>query len=81
MPPFKKTSTAGYPINRKRRTNIAKQVTELDHKNVALLKRYTSEFGQIENRKRNGNTPVSQRVVTRAIKRARILALIPFVRQ
>lgn len=68
-------------MNRKRRTNIAKQVRELDHKNVPVLKRYITEFGQLENRKRNGNTPVSQRVVAKAVKRARILALIPFVKQ
>lgn len=54
---------------------------ELDHKNVGLLKRYVTEFGQIEGRKRNGSTPVTQRVITRAIKRARILALLPFLKQ
>lgn len=76
----KKTPTGGYPV-KKRRIQSNRQMSEVDHKNTALLKRYLNEFGQIDNRKRNGNTPVTQRVITRAIKRARILALLPFVKR
>ena len=81
MTPPKKASKSGYPTNRKRRPHLTRKITEIDHKNLALLKRYTSEFGQIESRKRNGNAPVTQRMVATAIKRARILALLPFLKR
>lgn len=81
MPPRKKPSKGGYPTNRKRRAQITRSVKEVDHKNLALLKHYTSEFGQIEARKRSGNAPATQRMIATAIKRARILALLPFVKR
>ncbi len=83
MPPFraKPTKTAGYPTPRRRRPYLSRAVKEIDHKNIPLLKRYISEFGQIESRRRSGNAPVTQRMVTTAIKRARILALLPFVKR
>jgi small subunit ribosomal protein S18 len=81
MPTPRKASLGGYPVARKKRRKASQQVREVDHKNLALLNRYISEFGQIEGRKRSGNTPVTQRVLARAIKRARILALLPFVKQ
>jgi small subunit ribosomal protein S18 len=79
--PAKRVSKGGYPTNRKRRAHISRKVTEIDHKNLALIKRYTSEFGQIESRKRSGNAPATQRMIATAIKRARILALLPFVKR
>ena len=81
MPAPRKPSKGGYPVNRKRRAHISRQVREIDHKNLALLKKYTNEFGQIESRKRSGNAPATQRMVTIAIKRARHLALLPFVKR
>ena len=75
----KKMKKGGYPLNRKRRAQITRSVKEIDHKNIALIKRYTTEFGQIEARKRSGNAPSTQRMIATAIKRARILALLPFV--
>ena len=77
----KKVGKAGYPINRKRRAQITRSVKEIDHKNLALLHRYTSEFGQIETRRRSGNAPSTQRMIATAIKRARILALLPFIKR
>lgn len=79
--PIKKPSKGGYPTNRKRRAQITRKVLEIDHKNLALLKRYTTEFGQIEARKRSGNAPATQRMIATAIKRARILALLPFIKR
>jgi len=80
-PSGKAGAKAGYPTNRKRRAQITRKVTEIDHKNLALLKRYVAEFGQIESRRRSGNAPVTQRMIATAIKRARMLALIPFVKR
>lgn len=81
MPAPRKVSKGGYPVTRKRRAHITRQVLEIDHKNLALLKRYTNEFGQIESRKRSGNAPVTQHMIATAIKRARHLALLPFVKR
>lgn len=77
----KKASKSGYPVNRKRRAQITRNVKEIDHKNLALIKRYLNEFGQIETRKRSGNAPATQRMIATAIKRARLLALLPFVKR
>jgi len=80
-PTNRKQSKGGYPLNRKRRPQISRLVKEIDHKNIALIKRYTTEFGQIETRKRSGNAPSTQRMIATAIKRARHLALLPFIKR
>ncbi len=85
MPPRSKapskSSTASIGGGRKRRPQITRKVRQIDHKNVPLLKKYLNEFGQIEARRRSGNAPVTQRMIATAIKRARILALLPFVQK
>ncbi|HSI20523.1 MAG TPA: 30S ribosomal protein S18 [Verrucomicrobiae bacterium] len=75
-----KAAKGGYPVQRKRRPQVTRDTREIDHKNIALIKRYTNEFGAIESRRRSGNAPVTQRMLAQAIKRARILALLPFVK-
>lgn len=81
MPAPRKAIKSGYPVNRKRRAQITREVRELDHKNIALLKRYLNEFGALESRRRSGNAPVTQRMIATAVKRARILALLPFTKR
>ena len=51
----------------------------VDFKDVPLLKRYVSERGKILGRARTGICARHQRQVTKAIKRARFIALMPFV--
>lgn len=46
---------------------------------VDILNRFTSERGKIQPRSRNGLCAKHQRKLTRAIKRARYLALLPYV--
>ena len=54
-------------------------VKYVDYKDIELLKRYLNEQGKILPR-RITNVPAHfQRMLTRAVKRARHLALIPFV--
>lgn len=77
MPP-RRAIKPGYPVKRKRRPAITRAVTEIDHKNVALLRRYLNEFSGIQGRRKFGNAPVTQRMLAQAIKRARHLALLPF---
>lgn len=50
-----------------------------DYKDVELLKRHISESGRIKPRRQTGNCARCQRQLAREIKRARHLALLPFV--
>ncbi len=54
--------------------------TEFDYKNVKLLRQFITERGKIIGRSRSGITAKQQRSLTKAIKRARILALLPFAK-
>lgn len=54
-------------------------VAYFDYKDFKTLQRYTNQYGQIEQRKKTGLTESKQRQLARAIKRARHLALMPFV--
>lgn len=51
----------------------------IDYKNISLLRRFISEQGKILSRRTNRLTSKQQRLLTLAIKRARILALLPFL--
>jgi small subunit ribosomal protein S18 len=50
-----------------------------DYKDFKTLQRYVNQYGQIETRKKTGLTESKQRQLAKAIKRARHLALLPFV--
>nr|YP_009193431.1 ribosomal protein S18 [Takakia lepidozioides]UPM51693.1 ribosomal protein S18 [Takakia lepidozioides] len=51
----------------------------LDYKNINLLRRFISEQGKILSRRMNRLTSKQQRLMTIAIKRARVLASLPFL--
>ena len=51
----------------------------IDYKDTAKLKRYVSERGKILPRRITGNCAKHQRALTVAIKRARHVALMPYV--
>ncbi len=50
-----------------------------DYKDTKTLEKYINAYGQIESRSRTGLTETEQHSLARAIKRARHLALLPFV--
>ncbi len=54
-------------------------VAYFDYKDVKTLQRFVNAYGQIESRKKTGLTESQQRRLARAIKRARHIALLPFV--
>jgi small subunit ribosomal protein S18 len=54
-------------------------VPYFDYKDVKTLQRYVNGYGQIETRKKTGLTETQQRHLAVAIKRARHIALLPFV--
>jgi len=51
----------------------------LDYKDVELLSKFLTEQGKILPRRATGLTTKQQTKITKAIKRARILALLPFI--
>ncbi|MXW63464.1 MAG: 30S ribosomal protein S18 [Bacteroidetes bacterium SB0662_bin_6] len=51
----------------------------VDYKDIELLKRYLNEQGKILPRRITGVPQKFQRKLTRAVKRARHLAMLPFV--
>lgn len=54
-------------------------VPYFDYKDFKTLQRYVNQYGQIETRKKTGLTEAQQKRLAIAIKRARHLALMPFV--
>lgn len=54
------------------------KVEQIDYKDAAKLRRFTTERGKILPRRISGNCAKHQRQVTVAIKRARNIALLPF---
>ena len=56
----------------------ADKETAIDYKDVETLKKYVSERGKILPRRITGACTMHQREITKAIKRARIVALLPF---
>ena len=67
---------------RKRRkvcTFCVDKVEHIDYKEAAKLRRYLSERGKILPRRTTGTCAMHQRQLTEAIKRARQIALLPYV--
>ena len=67
------------PIKRKSCYFCKDKVEEIDYKNIAQLRRYVSEKGKIRNRRITGACRRHQRQVAVAVKRAREMALLPYV--
>ena len=55
------------------------KIDYVDYKEIALLKRFMNDRGKIMPARQSGNTARQQRMITQAIKRAREMALLPFV--
>ena len=58
---------------------FCKNEIDIDYKNLELLSRYVSSRGRIQSRRISGNCAKHQRKISREIKRARFLNLIPYV--
>ena len=67
------------PRDRSRCRFCREGLTAIDYKDVHLLQKLTTSQGKLFSRKRSGNCSKHQRQVTQAVKRARFLALAPFV--
>ena len=59
----------------------ANGITHIDYKEVDLLKKFISERGKILPRRVTGTSAKYQRQLTTAIKRARHMGLLPFIKE
>lgn len=69
-------------VNRKKKkvcVFCAEKVENIDYKDVARLRKFTSERAKILPRRITGTCAKHQRELTEAIKRARHVALLPFI--
>nr|YP_009496518.1 ribosomal protein S18 [Actinocyclus subtilis]AWT39231.1 ribosomal protein S18 [Actinocyclus subtilis] len=66
-------------INYKKKNLLLSFNQKIDYKNIDLLKLFITEQGKILPRRATGVTAQQQRKIAKAIKRARILSLIPFI--
>lgn len=57
----------------------ANNIKHIDYKDVALLKQFLNPSGRIISRKRNSLTSKNQRALANAVKRSRVMGLLPFV--
>lgn len=53
---------------------------KIDYKNIELLKKYITKFGKITPRYYTGVSLKNQKKLANAIKKSRIMALLPFVK-
>jgi ribosomal protein S18 len=56
-------------------------IKHIDYKDVEVLKKFINPFGRIVSRKRSGLTVGHQKEVAAAIKRARFMALLPYIQR
>ncbi len=63
----------------RKRLSPIKPEDPIDYKDVDLLRKFVTERGKILPRRITGLTSKQQRDLTTAIKRARLLALLPFI--
>ena len=75
----KRPSSATAPGRRKSCHFCKDKIAEVDFKNANQLRRYVSEKGKIRNRRITGACRRHQRQVAVAVKRAREMALLPYV--
>ncbi len=75
----KKTQKRFFPPRKKYCYFCAEKIAYIDYKDPELLRRFTTETGKILPRRMTGTCSYHQKQLTKAIKRARILALLPFV--
>ena len=57
----------------------AERTSDLDYKDVTRLRKFISERGKILPRRISGNCARHQRMLTTSVKRARVIAFLPFV--
>jgi small subunit ribosomal protein S18 len=76
----RKRPSAGGPGGRRKSCYFCKEkIEEVDYKNYNQLRRYVSEKGKIRSRRITGACRRHQEQIAVAVKRAREVALLPYV--
>lgn len=68
-------------VRKKPRSQYPLVKETIDYKNIALLTRFVSPQGKILSKRVNGLTAKQQRNVAKAVKNARLLGFLPFVKK
>lgn len=64
---------------RKRYCYFCKEnIEHIDYKDISLLRKFVSDKGKIRPKRSSGNCVQHQRMIAKAIKRAREIALMPY---
>lgn len=71
--------SAGGPGKRKSCYFCREKIDEVDYKNTGQLKRFASEKGKIRSRRITGACRKHQEQIAIAVKRAREMALLPYI--
>ena len=79
--PTKKKKKERRPARKKKCYFLVNGVEFIDYKDVRLLRRFMTDRGKITPRRVTGTSAKYQRKLAIAIKRARMMALVPFVRE
>lgn len=66
-------------ITQNKRLNYLKNKEILDYKDIDLLRQFISDQGKILSRRSTGLNAKQQKKITKYIKRARMLSLLPFL--
>jgi len=66
-------------LTSKQKASVIGYNQKIDYKDIDLLKLFITEQGKILPRRATGVTAQQQRKIAKAIKRARILSLLPFI--
>lgn len=75
-----RTRTRTMAFSRRKRCKFClDKVEDIDYKDINRLERFTTERGKILPSRISGACARHQRVLARAIKRARIIALMPYI--
>ena len=78
-------SATGSSVNLRQRRRFCyfckENINNIDYKNVSMLEKFISDKGKIRPRRSTGNCVQHQRKIAMAIKRARIIALIPYFKR
>ena len=69
------------PLRKKKCKFCIERVTHIDYKDFRRLRRFMTDRGKITPRRITGTCARHQRILATAVKRARIIALVPFVRE
>lgn len=55
------------------------QIQTIDYKDIEVLKKFLNPHGKIMSHRRTGLSAANQRALAQAVKRARFMALLPYI--